>query len=63
MVHKALQHLLQQGPSRRVTGMIGSRTTPATKTTTGPRTPGPGKAGNIGRQLRTAAKSRNYRQS
>ena len=46
----------QQGPSRRVTGMIGSRTTPATKTTTGPRTPGPGKAGNIGRQLRTAAK-------
>jgi hypothetical protein len=34
--------------------MIGSRTTPLT--TTGPRTPGPGKAGNIGRQLRTAAK-------
>ena len=30
----------QQGPSRRVTGMIGSRTTPATKTQTGPKTPG-----------------------
>ena len=26
----------QQGPSRRVSGMIGSRTTPATKTTSGP---------------------------
>ena len=46
----------QQGPSRRVSGMIGSRTTPATKTTTGPRTPGPGRAGNVGKQIRTAAK-------
>lgn len=30
----------QQGPSRRVSGMIGSRNTPATKTQTGPKTPG-----------------------
>ena len=30
----------QQGPSRRVSGMIGTRNTPATKTQTGSKTPG-----------------------
>ena len=46
----------QQGPSRRVSGMIGSRNTPATKTQTGPPRPAGPKASRVGSQLRTAAK-------
>ena len=44
----------QQGPSRRVSGMIGSRTTPATKTTTKP--PGTGKPPRFDPRIKTAAK-------
>ena len=44
----------QQGPSRRVSGMIGSRTTPATKTTSTP--PGVGKTPRFDPRIKTAAK-------
>ena len=44
----------QQGPSRRVSGMIGSRTTPATKTKTQP--PGTGKPPRFNPRIKTAAK-------
>ena len=44
----------QQGPSRRVSGMIGSRTTPATKTTTQP--PGVGNKPRFDPRIKTAAK-------
>jgi|TARA_R100000479_G_scaffold71475_1_gene34636 hypothetical protein len=44
----------QQGPSRRVSGMIGSRTTPATKTKTQP--PGTGKPPRFDPRIKTAAK-------
>ena len=44
----------QQGPSRRVSGMIGSRTTPATKTKTQP--PGVGNKPRFDPRIKTAAK-------
>jgi len=44
----------QQGPSRRVSGMIGSRTTPATKTTAKP--PGVGNKPRFDPRIKTAAK-------
>tara|TARA_A100001234_G_C12494728_1_gene329329 strand:- start:49 stop:660 length:612 start_codon:yes stop_codon:yes gene_type:complete len=44
----------QQGPSRRVTGMIGSRNTPTTKTTAKP--PGVGKPPRFDPRIKTAAK-------